>query len=273
MSDKQYDEFYAEVQCVCLDKFNAWMLRKKLSVVKTEACTIALNKFIIHTPEPVYLSNLKKSLSTALQVPLSETTLRTPTCTDFEVQVASPSDSIDSLSMAELRAQLRDARAQLSVTNQLQTQIQQLTELVQKTHLVPTTTNNINITINNFGSEDLSYLSTPAFYRGLRDDGVVLAIKQIHFNDEYPANRTVRIKSLKHQLAEVHMNGDWQIKSLRKTEDMMISNANAYIARGLNPSTVDDDTLQWMRNSYMKDSKSRVREDVKSMLCNDRVNA
>ena len=50
----------------------------------------------------------------------------------------------------------------------------------------------------------------------------------------------------------------------------MINKAHAYIARGINPSDVDDATLQWMRDARTRDVTSHLREDVKSLLVNQR---
>ena len=160
--------------------------------------------------------------------------------------------------------------------HEVQSQLKQITERMEIMSPVinNNTTNNgtvVNITLNDFGSEDVSYLESPDKYLRMRKDGLVLVIEHLHFHKDHPANRNVRLKSLKHQQAEVHVGGDWKVASLRATEDTMINRAHAYIARGIDSRTVTDETLQWMRDARTKDVKSHVREGVKSLLCNKRA--
>ena len=272
MTEKQqYSDFYAEVSGELDDRLTTW-LNKRHAVTTVREDLDGLIRLRIHTHEPVYQSNLKKSLSTALQLPLSQVTLRVPKRFDLKApttHVATvETDRIDTMSMEELRARLRESQA-------MQAQIDNLTKLITETQHAPTTIVNNgtiinNITLNNFGEEDLSYLESPDTYLRMRKAGIVLVIKHIHFNKDHPANRTVRLKSLKHQLAEVNVAGDWQVASLRSTEDRMINKAHAYIARGIDPTNVDDATLQWMRDARTRDVTSHLREDVKSLLVNQR---
>ena len=287
MTGKQYHtEFYAEVLESQYDEFQAW-LHKKHAVLTKRTLQEGVNKVILQT-EPVYQYNIKRSLSTFLRVPFTTLTFRVSKRADIppderQLMVTTPEtvdpiivDDIDALGVDELRAALRAARHAAKQTQDLQTQIDALASLVTRSQLTPSVTvgsNNTtinNITLNNFGEEDLSYLESPDKYLRMRKAGLVLVIEHIHFHADHPANANVRLKSLKHQLAEVNVAGDWQVASLRSTEDRMINKAHAYIARGIDPSNVDDATLQWMRDARTRDVTSHVREDVKSLLVNQR---
>ena len=240
-------------------------------------------------------TNLKRSLGTAINAASTTFTLRLPKRTDMITNstIIPNHLNIDEMNLHELRTQLHisqrelqisqrdvnELRAQLQEARIVQTQIQQLTQISERIGQIEfpsvvnnnTTNNVVNITLNDFGSEDVSYLESPDKYLRMRKDGLVLVIEHLHFHKDHPANRNVRLKSLKHQQAEVHVGGDWKVASLRATEDTMINRAHAYIARGIDSRTVTDETLQWMRDARTKDVKSHVREGVKSLLCTKRA--
>ncbi len=100
------------------------------------------------------------------------------------------------------------------------------------TRMVPTThvTNFNFIIINDFGKEDTSYMPDVDRWLKLRSKGVVLAIKEIHFNDNHMENRNVRLKSSKKATVEVVENGAWTVRCLLSVQDTMIRNAFKRIA-------------------------------------------
>ena len=97
--------------------------------------------------------------------------------------------------------------------------------------VVPTHVTNFNfIIINDFGKEDTSYMPDVDRWLKLRSKGVVLAIKEIHFNDNHMENRNVRLKSSKKATVEVVENGAWTVRCLLSVQDTMIRNAFMTIA-------------------------------------------
>ena len=78
------------------------------------------------------------------------------------------------------------------------------------------TGNTFNITINNFGSEDLSYIiNDTAFLDKILasasavKDGIPELVRRIHFNKDRPENMNVMCKSLKRGAALLYENGKW----------------------------------------------------------------
>ena len=77
-----------------------------------------------------------------------------------------------------------------------------------------------NIYINNYGSENLDYL-TPGYLTGLLKipfGSTLKLLKDIHFNQNHPENHNVKIPNRKEKYALVYRDGDWK---LRRKKDVI----------------------------------------------------
>ena len=77
-----------------------------------------------------------------------------------------------------------------------------------------------NVYINNYGSENLDYL-TPGYLGGLLKipfGSTLKLLKDIHFNPNHPENHNVKIPNRKEKYAIVYTNGDWK---LRRKKDVI----------------------------------------------------
>ena len=72
---------------------------------------------------------------------------------------------------------------------------------------------NQNITINNFGKEDISYLDNDYFNNIMMNQhiekGYIQLIKDIYLNKEHPENGTVKVENINNKYALVYNNGKW----------------------------------------------------------------
>jgi len=90
--------------------------------------------------------------------------------------------------------------------------------LLQKVGNTTNTTNNntININLNGFGKEDLSYI-TGEFIQDLIRNNLFSAIpkllKEIHFNPEHTENRNTLVPSRKDTLAKIYNGDKWDFTS------------------------------------------------------------
>ena len=128
--------------------------------------------------------------------------------------------------------------------NQLKEQQNQLTELIKNQQPITNVTNNtindnrqVNITLVNFGKEDLSYI-TPQFIAGLFDthaaDQIIpTIIKKIHNDPDHPENHNVYMLSREDQHAMVYgplpkdpATLDWYPKSIDETQNEISDKAN-----------------------------------------------
>ena len=92
--------------------------------------------------------------------------------------------------------------------------------------------NNI-IVLQNFGSEDLSYLSNPVEYLERTHNGLRELLHDIYFNNSQKQNFTARVNAIDLS-AEVHQNGKWKATSMPLVVDRMIGNCKTYIVSGFN---------------------------------------
>jgi hypothetical protein len=83
---------------------------------------------------------------------------------------------------------------------------------------------NINITINNFGREDISYLSHEFLSDCLMNPrrGMASLIENIHYHDEHADNHNLRCKSLKQNIFEKYVDAEWIACDASNTLDELI---------------------------------------------------
>ena len=83
---------------------------------------------------------------------------------------------------------------------------------------------NITINIASFGSEDIKHIeeSKEFLTRCLMEKNIIDIIEKIHFDKDYPENQNVRLKSLKHGMMEMYIDGRWIIKDKGETYDRLV---------------------------------------------------
>ena len=83
---------------------------------------------------------------------------------------------------------------------------------------------NNNIVVNNFGNENLEYLSDKMIGNLLAypKSCIPKLIKQIHFNPDHPENHNIRIKNKKLKYAEVKENNQWKLKHKKTVLDDLV---------------------------------------------------
>lgn len=80
------------------------------------------------------------------------------------------------------------------------------------------TTNN-NIIIHAYGKEDISFLKDKDFLELLNNSvtSVQTLVKKIHFNEEHPENKNIKITNRKQPYAKVYNGDKWLIKDKKET--------------------------------------------------------
>ena len=84
---------------------------------------------------------------------------------------------------------------------------------------------NLNITLNNFGSESYNHISEEFIKKCIMNNvsGVKSLIERIHFSDEAPENKNIRLKSIKNNLVEISNNDKWIVKDANEAMETMIN--------------------------------------------------
>jgi hypothetical protein len=94
------------------------------------------------------------------------------------------------------------------------------------TNITNNITNNVQINLNNFGSETLDHLPDAKLTQCVlnQDEGVYELIKEIHFNPNVPQNKNIRLKSTKQNLLEKYYDGQWIPCDKNRTLDELLRN-------------------------------------------------
>ena len=106
-------------------------------------------------------------------------------------------------------------------------------DLEQRSSIATTTTNNltINITVNNFGSEDQSYITREILQQCLDDMRVYPLLDKIYFDPEHPENHTILLKNEKLGRALIRKNDDWIEVDMNTSVDSMLQKENTRVSR------------------------------------------
>ena len=81
-----------------------------------------------------------------------------------------------------------------------------------------------NIIINNYGNENLDYL-TEGYLTSLLKipcGSVLTLLKDIHFNANHPENHNVKIPNRKEKFAIVYMDGEWKLRNKKDVISNMV---------------------------------------------------
>ena len=101
----------------------------------------------------------------------------------------------------------------------------QIDELIQK---VGDTTNNVqnNIILNNYGNENVEHLTDTiknAFLK-IPYGAIPKMIKSVHFNDEVPENKNIKLPNKNDSLVKIYKNNEWIYKDRNETINDLIGN-------------------------------------------------
>lgn len=143
---------------------------------------------------------------------------------------------------------------------------------------------NITFNINNFGSENVSYL-TPEFLSYCLMNprqGMTKLIDKIHYNEEYPENQNLRCKSLKQNVFEKYIDSEWRACDASNTLDELIRKGyrilnTHYTDNFMNdPDLIEDEIKQraYERFRYLSDTTCNdyfaVKREIR-LLVKDRT--
>lgn len=139
-------------------------------------------------------------------------------------------------------------------------------------------TNSNNITINNYGSEDLSHMNLKriTFVFSKRFQSVVECVKLKHFSPLAPQNRNVCIKDMKSKYAYVFCDGNWDMIGRTRLIDDMYDNICEYIEdkmTELMDELDENDVMHIKRFLSTKDEEevaNRIKSELAILLFNKR---
>ena len=168
-------------------------------------------------------------------------------------------------------------KTNIDLTNRI-CELEKKTDKINTTISSVTTINNTidnsknSIIINNYGNEDLSYLTPEEMtsYVKKLPPGVLKFIEKIHFNPKHPENRNLRITNKKEPLIQIRKKNKWifddkmnVISSLLSDKYMLLEQHLSVINQD-NLTDIDKKVINRFRNNYednveyMKDLLKKV---------------
>jgi hypothetical protein len=119
---------------------------------------------------------------------------------------------------------------------------------------------NINnyIQLNNFGSENLEHITQDFIKRCLMNNvsGMKALIEKIHFSEDAPHNKNIKIKSQKDRLVYVNNNNRWVVQDAHEATGTMIRNGcnlanHCYLDDNSGMRQLDEETLDHKIQSFL----------------------
>jgi hypothetical protein len=177
-----------------------------------------------------------------------------------------------------LRAEVSELRKLLNGPKGNQTNIQQQTNIEHQN------VQNIQINLNGFGQESIDHIK-PEFLTqcllNINRSGVPKLLEELHFNDEVPDNRNIRIRSTKNNLLEKYSDGQWLLCDKVSLLDDMIRRGYRILHKHfLDVKDIDEsvkmneDVLNQMFVDLMGPTGNkyyRIRRDIYVIILNNTV--
>ena len=119
-----------------------------------------------------------------------------------------------------------------------------------------------NIVINNFGSEDMSYISCDDIKMLLMAGpytSIPKLVNRIHFDKDHPENHNLAITNKKSKWGSIRKNNKWQIIKIKDMLDKIIATKFEYI----------DETYKEIKKDIPKHKKKCYEKFQKEMDFND----
>jgi hypothetical protein len=139
-----------------------------------------------------------------------------------------------------------------------------------------------NINVNNFGREDTTHLPLEFLTSCFMTKDIPALLENIYFDEEYPQNKTVKLKSLKNKTAMVHNGGNWVVKRVDHVLDEMVNKGQTILKRHYRQNKNDvekdmekddiEDVLEWLQQIWNSNAKVRsaIKQDLLILLQNYR---
>jgi len=150
------------------------------------------------------------------------------------------------------------------ITKMQETHMKEIGGLLEK---VGDTINNTyikeqNIIINNYGQENIEYLSVPYLQKLLNihpSVAINLLIKNIHCHPKHPENHNIKITNKKLPYASIYKDGDWIVEDKRKVIKDIVNTSYNMIdenySEALNINKNKKDTYKKFQKQYENEDK------------------
>lgn len=128
--------------------------------------------------------------------------------------------------------------------------------------------NNVQINLNNFGSETLEHLPSEFLTSCFMSKDIPTLIENIYFDDECPENHNVKLKSSKQKTMQVFADGKWRVKPANNVMDELVNKGQTILKKHYRGNKTDvheemtedeiDDVLHWLNQIWHNNVKIRA---------------
>ena len=152
--------------------------------------------------------------------------------------------------------------------------MKQLIKLSEKTGNTINTINSHNkITINAYGCENLEYITNKLLKKLVNKPGTAIPnlLKIIHFNDDYPENKNLKVTNIHDPYIKVHDGADWQIKNKGDIIEDIIITKRDILEGAIEESTNDKKIINKLEviDDVIEDKNNKLIENsIKDILIN-----
>lgn len=125
---------------------------------------------------------------------------------------------------------------------------------------------NVQITINNFGSEDRSHISRDLLQHCIDSMKVFPLIDHIYFNSDHPENHTMKLKSEKRERLLICMNSSWIEVDMKATIDSIMLKENNALTAYFYEEIWNDPAVEFENKAFVQSKLVNLNEKNKSFF-------
>ena len=109
---------------------------------------------------------------------------------------------------------------------------------------------NINIVVNNFGSEDRSYITKEIMQQCLDKMKISLLVESIYFHPDHPENHTIKLKSEKKKRVSLVRDGKWVEGDMSASIDSIVHRENTSLSNFFYENVWPDQSIDFNNKAW-----------------------
>lgn len=158
--------------------------------------------------------------------------------------------------------------------NNMNRQIEKLTEKLQVNHITNNTMNiHNNIQLLSYNDTDVSHLTNKDYVNSIKKVTFCVKhiIEKIHFNPDKPENMNIYISNMKDKYIMVYENGVWVLKNKSLELDNLYERKEMLLSDWLNEygtPELHDKFERYLNNKEKDENMNLIKEEIKLMMYN-----
>ena len=109
---------------------------------------------------------------------------------------------------------------------------------------------NINIVVNNFGSEDRSYITKEDMLECLDTMKIKKLVDSIYFHPDHPENHTIKLKSEKKKRVIIRNEGNWVEEDMNTSIDSIMHRENSSLSSYFYDNIWPDESINYENKAW-----------------------